>query len=764
MSAGRVAWMVLIWLSATYAWAGGPRFVSGTANGTPAIIEAFYTSQPMYFTDAGALAATVSHAQADAMVSAAASVWNVSTSSLTLSQGGVLAEHVSSANAYFDGSAVQFPLDVMATNYLRVPIAVIYDTDGSVTDLLLGDGASDPSGCRLHGVTDSVDAFGATGTIEHALIVLNGRCVTSAPQSLMQMQYQTMRAFGRVLGLAWSQVNDNVFTGSPTPTAGQMAHWPVMHPIDVICGPYTYQCMQNPFTLRPDDLSSLALLYPVTAANATTGKVLSNTNGIAIQGWTSFPNGQGMELLNMTVTRAPGDAYGYESWESVSGVSGVMFQQNAGNPVSGTETAAENVGAPSGIFEGEYEMGMVPVDAPYTGLLIRPEAINPLYTGEYAVGPYQRVPESVAGSPGSAVSPFSQAGPQEDFWITMTDEPSGCNPGSDGTESSPVAVDASGWWTGLLCGTGHASWESLTLKAGRTWTLETTALDENGNATTEKAQPVLGVWNASDPTGTRPTVAGQGFAMNAMAMGVTQLRMPAAGSDGTYRFVVADQFGAGRPDFAYRGRLLSVDSVSPVTVPLNGGQITIAGMGFRTGNQVLVNGAVAQVVSWTATQIVANVPTQRAAGAGSTAVDVEVRDASTGAVSDVAGALSYSGMAVVVGPAAQVSVVSGAGQSVSVGSELAPVVLLVSDANGNAVSGAQVRVYQTVYAWEGACAAVGPCASAPVLTISQATMVSGPDGTVSVTPLLVAGQPQTVEIGVAAGTTGFVSVGLVVKP
>jgi hypothetical protein len=365
------------------------------------------------------------------------------------------------------------------------------------------------------------------------------------------MQYQLMRAFGRVLGLAWSQLNDNVFTGSSTPTAGQMANWPVMHPMDVICGPYTYQCMQNAFTLRPDDLSSLALLYPVVAGSALPGKVASNTNAIAVQGWVSFPTGQGMELLNMAVTRAPVNGAGWEPWQMVSGVTGVLFQQNGGNPVSGPELPAENVGVPYGIFEGMYNIGMVPVAAPSTGLRIVPEAINPLYTGEYAIGPYQRAPESLYGTPSTANSPFATPGPQEDFWITMADEPGSCAPGSDGTEVSPAVADGSGWWTGLLCGVGHASWWSVSVQAGRSWTLETTALDESGSVSLLKAQPVIGVWNASDPTGTLPTVASETVAMNAPALGVTQLKMPASASDGSYRMVVADQFGAGRPDFGY---------------------------------------------------------------------------------------------------------------------------------------------------------------------------------------------------------------------
>ena len=86
------------------------------------------------------------------------------------------------------------------------------------------------------------------------------------------MQYQVMRAFGRILGLGWSQTNDNVFTGSPAATPQQAANWPIMHPIDVICGPYTYQCLPNPFTLRTDDISGMALLYSIAPGTGGCGE------------------------------------------------------------------------------------------------------------------------------------------------------------------------------------------------------------------------------------------------------------------------------------------------------------------------------------------------------------------------------------------------------------------------------------------------------------------------------------------------------------
>ena len=137
MAAAVVACAAL--MGAASASAGGPRFVTGggmwVVSGVPI---AFYTPTPEYYTDPGALSANVTHAQADAMVAAAAAPWNVPTSRLVLKQGGELAEHVSSANVYFDGSEMVFPADVSATNYQNIPIAVIYDTDGSVIDTLLG--------------------------------------------------------------------------------------------------------------------------------------------------------------------------------------------------------------------------------------------------------------------------------------------------------------------------------------------------------------------------------------------------------------------------------------------------------------------------------------------------------------------------------------------------------------------------------------------------------------------------------------------------
>jgi hypothetical protein len=943
------------------AHAGGPRFVTGMNYSNSGYAMAFYTSSPAYYTDPGDLSVTVTHAQADAMVAAAAATWNVPTSSLVLAQGGELAEHVSGANTYFDGSEMVFPPDVSASNWQNIPIAVIYDTDGSVIDALLGEGASDPSGCRQTGVLESVDSFGSSGTIQHAMIILNGLCVGSNPDDVLQMQYQVERAFGRVLGLAWSQLNDNIFTGATPPNTTQMSYWPIMHPIDVLCGEYTYQCMTNPFQLRPDDLSALAMLYPVMQTNAMAQKVMSSQSAVRLAGVVQFPTGQGMGWVNITVTRALGSHRLPEPGEIASGVTGYAFQQNGGNPITGPEADDQNVGSLWTPNEGLAEIQRVP-DSSVADLFMNSEEIDPLYTDEYAIAPYQRPPVTPSGSPVQMVDWSAVAGTNNEYGQTPANAASSCPASGDGTQVAPAASDPSGWWTGLLCSVGHSSWWNVTARAGRSWTVEVTALDESGAATMLKAQPVIGIWNVGD-TGL-PTVASAPFSMNAWAPGVTQVQVSASASAGNYMFAVADQFGGGRPDFAYKARFLYADRVSPVVLGADGGEITITGEGFQQGNQVMVNGVAATVVSLTATQIVARAPSLINAGASAgTNVDVTVMDNGTGGVTTISGGISYaqqatdvitlvsapgsletgvtaatplevrllepdgvtplaaapvqiavsagaatfgacgggstctlqtnaagevqttvtggapgevvlsaidvsggvsveaevmdtnpvravaiapttsyvaagataawsvsltatqdgaaaggapivwtatngltlgagtqtttdgsgvanavvqvSGIAAgtdtvtgcgwstvcaswtlysVAAPQWTVAAASGAQQSVEVGTSFAPVQLLVTDEAGHPLQGAPVTIYQTVDAWEGGCPAQGACPASAVLSASKSSGVSDANGFVTVTPLQIAGMPQTVNIAAVTGTQGFVAVSLVCKP
>ena len=319
-------WSALLLVAAVaQARASGPRWVTGPpyytlSQGLPVVWQ---QNQLRYFTDPGDLSSSVNHAAADALVANAMAVWNVPQARITLSQGGLLAEHVSGQNVYLDSNGMEWPADVMVANAGAIAIAIVYDTDGSVTDTLLGAGASAASSCRTNSVTENVDSFTPAGYITHAEIVLNGLCTGPAAAQQLEMQYKLERAFGRVLGLAWSQVNDNVFTGVPTPTYNQALHWPIMHPIDIICGAYSYQCLPSPFMLRPDDVAGMVRLYGM-GPNATVpaGKQVSLTAANAVNGRVAFPDGGGMSGVNVLVRRGVFASSDTDGWFETGSVAG----------------------------------------------------------------------------------------------------------------------------------------------------------------------------------------------------------------------------------------------------------------------------------------------------------------------------------------------------------------------------------------------------------------------------------------------------------
>ena len=170
--------------------------------------------------------------------------------------------------------------------------------------MLLGSGASDPSGCRQNAVTESVDSIVPAGYIQHALLILNGRCTGPAPEQQLQMQYQLMRAFGRILGLGWSQVNDNVFTGSSA--------------ADLLSGAELADHASDRHYLRPVHLSMpAATVHPAAGRSLGAGTALFHSaesqlrrvrripccERIRSQGALLFPTGQGMQGVNVVVRR-----------------------------------------------------------------------------------------------------------------------------------------------------------------------------------------------------------------------------------------------------------------------------------------------------------------------------------------------------------------------------------------------------------------------------------------------------------------------------
>jgi hypothetical protein len=624
-------------------FASGPRWATGapyyTSEGKAIV---WYTSSPQYFTDAGDLSPYVDHEAADTIVKAAASVWTIPTANFNLIYGGTLAEHASLSNVYPSSTGIVFPPDVQSISYRTRQIAVLYDYDGSITDLLLGDGASSPSSCRQNAVTESVDSISASGYIQHAILILNGRCTGPAPEQQLQLQYQLMRAFGRIIGLSWSQTNDNVFTGIPTPSLQQALHWPIMHPIDILCGPYSYQCIPQPFTLRDDDISGLTELYTAGRPSVSIpGKIDTLARGNRIGGIVSFPNGQGMRGVNVVIHRLQPFWDIPEDWEDTSAVSGVLFRRQSSTAINTIASSSlTDIGGRASNLEGTYEISRTPLDdwEPWQNLIISTQPINPLYIGPYAVGPYDSGTVTPSGSSMQQTrlgnGPYTQG--RVDFVIA--DAAAGCSTSQDGTESAPSSTPSTGWWNGNLCSYGHTAWSTLSIRAGRSLTIEVSALDEKSVPSTTKMRPVIGVWTSTDALGSKPSLAYTPEAFNSSVSALTSLAVQSS-QDQQLRLAIMDQRGDGRPDYNYQAHILYADSVSPSTVPAKGATITISGMGFRNGDVVTINGIPATITELTANTITAVAPSLHLNSAA--AADVTVRDLITNASSTMTAALSY---------------------------------------------------------------------------------------------------------------------------
>ncbi len=641
----------------------------------------WYRGDVRYYVDQGPLSASVNHDAATALVDAAAAVWTVNGIPFSLGDGGTLAEDVSGSNVYAGSSGPVWPADVQSSNYTSKQIAVVFDADGSITDLLLGAGASAPINCRTAAVTESVDLFIQPGKIAHAILLVNGRCTGPAQEQQLQLQYQLMRAFGRVIGLGWSQLNDNVFTGTPAPTYQDQMHWPVMHPIDILCGPYSYQCLPQPFTLRDDDVASLALVYSSSLKQ-------SNPDRVSVLAWVRFPNGLGMNGVNVVAHRNwPVDDYGTEAFGDVSAVTGAFSPGDFGNPVTGPPADKDDKnGSVYGYGAGFFALYGIPAlrQFAFTDVVIETEPINPLYMGQYAVGPYRAGSVAPAGESTAFLYFGDHAGAVDGYnTLTPANAPYQCATGSDGTEDAPAPLPAGGIWSGLFCSTQHTAWTALAVRAGRTATLEVTALDESGAASTSKAMPLIGLWHAADPTGTTPTLA-HTAAFNSVRLGTTQLRA-AFTADEQLRLALADQRGDGRPDFPYRARVLYADTVMPGRVPQTGGTVVITGLGFTPGCTVTVGGVLATIVAQTSTELTIGAPSLAALN-GASVNDLVVTDPATTGSTRVTGALTYSGASGDV-----LSLVTAPGATVPVGASASFAVRLV-DSSGAPAPSATITV------------------------------------------------------------------------
>jgi hypothetical protein len=610
------------------AFAGGPKYVAGVSFFNPSVL-----GQPLhwsggrvsYYVDQGPLNRTVTNQQATAMVDAAAALWSaIPTAGVTLVDQGPLHEDVNGSNIEVNASGqITAPADV-TPGAIGYPLAVIYDADGSVIDDIFGATSSAPESCQNSGVFVWMDNLNPDATFAHGVILLNGLCATSAGL-LEMMSFELERAFGRILGLDYSQVNPGALTNGE---AGGAEGWPVMQPLSGACGASGGDCIPDPAVLRYDDIAALNRIYPITTANLSSfpGKELTAANTISIQGVIQFRTGYGMQGVN--VVARPLDANGNPLYQyTVSSVSGVPFSGNHGSAVTGWDDSNGNPltlwGSNDPALQGEFDLSGIPLPpgvntADYQ---VTFEAINPLYILTDSVGPYAAGQVDPSGTFDAISVSGMSAGSAQTLTVIAAGSAVAGYQDAIGAESQPRPMPASGLWCGRLSQVGQTDWFTFPVRGNRTFTIVTQAVDESGAPSNSKAMPSIGIWDAFDPVDASSVGAAPG--LNGLAAGETWLRVSASGAD-MVRVGIADLRGDGRPDYAYNGWVLYADTVEPQRLAASGGPIVIHGMGFRLADTLLVGGHAALITSISPNEITAIAPPAAPGVTGS--VDVEVDD------------------------------------------------------------------------------------------------------------------------------------------
>ena len=240
----RAAFAALLALAATLANAGGPL---GVCNNAPLKYQGAGSVALNYDQITGTTIGSRTKAQADAIVTNAVSLWtNVPTATVTLSRGADLPVDVTTAN--YNSYLGQF------TDGLN---PVIYDADGSLTDLLLGAGAHN----SVLGFAGSASYGPPTCRYAEGQAVINfGLSVSDATLSIVMAH-----EIGHLIGMDHTQLDSA--QGLST------SNYPLMYPI----------AYRSTVSLHEDDAAAVSALYPDTTVSSTYGTIsgtLTRADGV----------------------------------------------------------------------------------------------------------------------------------------------------------------------------------------------------------------------------------------------------------------------------------------------------------------------------------------------------------------------------------------------------------------------------------------------------------------------------------------------------
>jgi IPT/TIG domain-containing protein len=693
--------------------AAGPEYVAGTTYFTSAVPGQpliWPGGQILYYTDQGDLSPILPNAAANTFVANAFSIWtSVPTAAVAATSPGQLAEDVNGSNVSLnsDGS-ITMPADIQPSA-TGTPVGVVYDYDGTVTDAFLGSGAGDSSQCFTDAVFGGVDNFDASANFLHALVIINGQCAQQSSQ-LTDVEYRLVRVLGEVLGVGWSQVNLNVITGTPPPTSSDYAGFPVMHYKDMNgCVPIS-ACYPTPYQVAMDDMASLSRLYPVTTENQANfpGKQIFASATAGIHGSVWFTNAAGQPTQPMqgvnVVARWIDPSTGQPSRQyAASSVSGAFFTGNAGNPVTGFDDPLgnpySNWGSSTPAAEGFFDISglQIPNGATTAQYELTVESLDPLWSE--GVGPYAPFQVALSGQAAlTLVNVTLGTDVEQDMLMAGSAQP--VPPwAAPQSWNAPAALPAAADWVESLSGYGDAPYFSFPAQGNRTLSIAVSALDESGDPSVVKAQPVIGMWAASDPEGTPPG-AFTPTAFNTPVLGLTRLDAQIF-SPTSFLVGISDLRGDGRPDYRYHAHVLYGNSVAPARISADGGAVTVQGMGFEAGLIVSVGNVSVTPLAVSGGQMILGVPAQPDG-----TQNISITDPVTGSSSVMTGVLT-------LGAAASDSIVllRGLNPPTPVGTQAVnPVSVQVLAADGvTPVAGATIAWSSTNSAALSACGGAFSC-------------------------------------------------------
>lgn len=236
----RAAALALLAAAALSARAGGPLDVCNNAGVKyPGTVTLNYDTG----TTNNALG-PLSKSSADALVTSSVALWtNVPTSNVVIARGPDLGVDVTIAN-----------YTTYLNHFTDGLNPIIYDTDGSITDDLLGPGASNSvlgfAGSAAYGPPTCLYAEGQG--------VISGKLLTQGVINSTTMSITLAHEVGHLIGMDHSQIDSEQGVAS--------SDRPLMYPV----------ASRNTLTLSADDAAAVSDLYPDATFGSTYGQVSGN--------------------------------------------------------------------------------------------------------------------------------------------------------------------------------------------------------------------------------------------------------------------------------------------------------------------------------------------------------------------------------------------------------------------------------------------------------------------------------------------------------